>query len=334
MSTASPLVEAQQKFINAVPFRILAGENCEISQALGRTLARDVIAPEDAPAYNRAIVEGFVVHSADTQGASEDTPKKFTIVGRVRPGDETCPAFGPGEAVEVETGSLVPDGPVAIVRMWEARRDGDGFTTSRPFPPRFFIEDRACDIARGSVVAAAGTVLTPTHIGTLASLGIAHVPVARAPRVTLFSSGNEVIPHTASFTPGLIRDCNQPMLSAAIQAAGGMTRFGGIMRDDFDAFVTAVRQALTDSDIIVISGGTAIGGRDFISDLVRAVGELIVDGVPMKSGRPLIMGIASGRPIVCVAGHPPEALRGFRLFGAPAIERLLGQDTPLPSDAS
>ena len=95
---------------------------------------------------------------------------------------------------------------------------------------------------------------------------------------------------------------------------------------------TAVRQALGDSDMIVISGGTAVDGRDFISDLLRAVGELVVDGVPMRSGRPLIMGVADGKPLVCVAGHPPEALRGFRLFGAAAIDRLTGRDAGLPPD--
>ena len=109
--------------------------------------------------------------------------------------------------------------------------------------------------------------------------------------------------------------------------------FGGIMSDDFDGFVAAATQALKDADMLVISGGTAVGGRDFISDLVRALGELLVDGVPMRSGRPLIMGVAQGKPIVCVAGHPPEALRGFKLFGVAAINKLLGRTADLPLDA-
>ena len=101
------------------------------------------------------------------------------------------------------------------------------------------------------------------------------------------------------------------------------------MGDDFDAFVAVIEEVLDDSDMIVISGGTAVGGRDFVSDLIKAVGELIIDGVPMRSGRPLIMGIAKGKPIIAVAGHPPEALRGFRLFGEPALKKLLGQKVVL-----
>lgn len=332
MSEASPLVEAQEKFIAAVPLGSVAGETVGLENALARSAAQDITAQEDSPAYNRAIVEGFIVHTEDTKGASEESPISFKIVGTVEPGDSECPSFNKGEAIEVVTGAIVADGPVSIVRMWEAKRDGDSFTISRPFPPRFFVEDKGCDFAKDSTIIASGTALEPQHIGTLASLGIETIEASRAPQVTLFASGDEVVPYNGEFRPGLIRDCNSPMLAAAVQAAGGQAKQGGIIGDDFDTFVGAVKNALNDSDMIVISGGTAVGGRDFISDLIREVGELLVDGVPMKSGRPLIMGIANGKPIVGVAGHPPEALRGFRLFGAPALAKLLGREEELPAD--
>lgn len=332
MSEPSPLQAAQEKFINAIKLGATGTEMVALEQALGRTLAKPLLAQEDSPAYHRAIVEGFIVHAAATQGASEENPVSFRIIGNVRPGDSLCPSLTPGEAIEVTTGAIVADGPVAIVRMWEAKRDGDSFTITRPFPPRFFIEDQGCDIKKGTEIIAAGTVLQPHQIGILASLGIGEVEVSRQPQVTLIASGDEVIPYTAPFRPGLIRDCNTPMLSAAVTAAGAIPQSAGILGDDFDAFVSVVKQTLATADMVVISGGTAVGGRDFISDVIREVGELIVDGVPMKSGRPLIMGIANGKPIVCVAGHPPEALRGFRLFGAPAIVKLLGWSVELPAD--
>ena len=332
MSETSPLIEAQEKFITAVPQGNCSSESINLDQALGRTLSQDFNAAEDSPPYHRAIVEGFIVNTAETQDASEEQSVSFKIVGSVAPGDETCPAFGAGEAIEVTTGAIVPDGAVSIVRMWEAKREGNSFSITRPFPPRFFIEDQGCDIQQGDTIIAAGTTIEAQHIGTLASLGSNEIIVAKQPQVTVFASGNEVITYTDTLRPGLIRDCNTPMLSAAITAAGGLARSGGIMDDDFEKFVAAVKQALNDSEMIVISGGTAIGGRNFISDLISDVGELLVNGVPMKSGRPLIMGIANGKPIVCVAGHPPEALRGFRLFGAPAIRKLLGQNPDLPAN--
>ncbi len=332
MSEASPLVAAQQTFAAAVPFRTVGEETCALADAVGRALYRDVVAPTDLPPYHRAIVEGFVVHTADTAAASEQVPVSFTIAGVVKPGDETCPPLKKGQALEVVTGVVVPDGPYSIVRMWEAKREGDRFTISRPFPPRFFIEDQGCDLKKGSMVVPAGAVIGAAELGTIAALGITRLPVARRPRVTVFACGDEVIPYDQPLRPGLIRDSNSLMLSAAISAAGGAAHSAGIQRDDFDAFVTTARAALKNSDMLVISGGTAAGGGDFISNVVRAVGELLVDGVPMRSGRPLIMGVAQGKPIICVAGHPPEALRGFRLFGVAALDRLLGRNLPLPED--
>ena len=332
MSETPPLQDAQRSFIDALPIATQVAETVPLTAALGRTLHGDVIAPEDMPPYHRAIVEGYLVRTEDTQGAAEGAPIRFRVVGTVNPGDEQCPDIGHHEALRVVTGSLVNDGPLSIVRQWEALEGDDGFDIERPFPPRFFIEDRGCDQAKGAVVVASGARLGPDEIGMIAAHGITEVAVGQAPVVTLFSSGDEVIPYDQPLRPGQIRDSNSLMLAAAVQQAGGAPRIAGIMSDDFETFAATAREAIKASDMLLISGGTAVGGRDFIADLIRAIGTLVVDGVPMRSGRPLIMGHAQGKPIVCVAGHPPEALRGFRLFGAPALQRLLGADAELPQD--
>ena len=332
MSDKSPLIEAQELFIQAVPEGSLSTEICKTTAALHRISAGTIQAPIDSPPYSRAIVEGFLVNTAETVHASEEKPAIFKITGVVLPGDSHCPIPGSGEAIEVSTGSLIPAGEFSIVRMWEANREADTLQAQRPFAPGFFIEQQGCDIAAGSTIIDAGHKISPEDIGTLASLGIEQIEVRKQIEVTLFASGDEVIELGNEFRPGAIFDCNSPMLSAAIAEQGGIASSGGIMRDDFDQFLLALKSALNESDMIVISGGTAIGGRDFISDLIRQVGELIIDGVPMKSGRPLIMGIANNKPIVCVAGHPPEALRGFRLFGVPAMHRMAGRSQALPED--
>jgi len=326
-------VEVQQKFVDSVPSKMTGSESCPLTDALNRTLSQDITAPEDMPPYHRAIVEGFLVNTSDTENASESSPVSFTITGEIKPGDSSCPAIKSAQALRVSTGSIVSDGPLSVVRMWEAQIDGETFTTSRPFPPRFFIEDQGCDYKKDTTIATTGTVITPKEIGTIASFGINTIEVAKAPVVSIFSSGDEVIPYTETPKPGAIRDSNSIMLSAAVSNAGATPTFAGIMSDDFDQFVAAAKKALETSDMLLISGGTAIGGRDFISDLIQEIGELIVDGVPMRSGRPLIMGIADNKPIICVAGHPPEALRGFKLFGVAAINKMLGIDAELPQDA-
>lgn len=326
------LVEAQQKFVQAVPMRHMSAETCDISLALGRTLYRNVLAPMDAPPYHRAIVEGYLVHTQSTTGATEATPAAFKIVGGILPGDTKIPSFGPTEALSIVTGSLIPAGAYSAIRPWDAQRQGDLVSVTRPFPPRFFIEDQGCDIKKGALLLEAGTLLQPQQLGLLASLGIAQVDVAHAPKLTLFSSGNEVIPHTDPFRVGCIYDSNSVMLAAAARQAGAVVEFAGIMNDNFENFVVQLTRVLPTTDIVLISGGTAVGGRDFITDLIKAVGEVLINGIPMKSGRPLIMGMAGKKPIVCVAGHPPEALRGFTLFGVAAINRLLGRNAELPQD--
>ena len=334
MNPTSPLRDAQNLFAASIPFRSLAAETCLIDQALDRTLFADVVAPIDSPPYSRAIVEGFLVRTAETQSASESAPVTFTVRGQCNPADSQCPPVPEGGAIRIVTGSIVPDGAYSAIRMWDGKIAGETITITRPFPPRFFLEDQGCDLKKGTTILAAGSTVTPANIGTLASLGIEKIQVVRKPRATIFASGDEVIPYTASAQarPGAIFDCNTVMLSAAVQEAGGIALAGGIMRDDFDTFQAALRRALTESDMVIISGGTAIGGRDFVSDLLRATGQLLVDGVQMRSGRPLIMGIADGKPIVCVAGHPPEALRGFLTFGVLAVNRLLGRPLPPPDD--
>lgn len=332
MAEESPLRTAQQRFLDAVPLRAARAESVSLSTANHFTLHEAVIAPTDMPPYPRAIVEGFLVNTADTVGASDTAPKTFKITGSVQPGDRNCPKLGPSEAVEVATGSIVHAGDYSIVRMWEAQRSGGSFTVTRPFSPGFFIEAQGCDVRQGAEVLRAGVLLGPWELGLLAGMGINAVRVAQPPAVAIFACGNEVIPHTDTLHPGAIRDSNSVMLAAAVADAGGVPHFRGIMRDNFDAFLEALHRALADHDMVLISGGTAAAGRDFVSDLIRATGDLIVDGVPMKSGRPLIMGVSAGKPIVAVAGHPPEALRGFRLFGAPAIHRFLGRIAPVPEE--
>lgn len=334
MSDISPLVTAQQKFIAAVKANTVSSSACPLAQAYGHVLAQDINAATDMPPYHRAIVEGFVVNTADTRAADDDAPVSFTINGEVKPGDTRCPSIAAGQAIRVSTGSILPDGDISVVRMWEAKMtdDSKGFDISRPFPPRFFIEDRGCDLQEGAVAVAKGTRLVALDIGTIASLGIDSVTASHHPVVTIFSSGDEVIPFTDAMGPGAIRDSNSIMLASAVSAAGASAKIAGIMKDNFDDFVSAVKHALNDSDMILISGGTAIGDRDFISELVSAVGDLIIDGVQMKSGKPLIMGMAGDKPLICVAGHPPEALRGFKLFGIPALNKMVGNNDPLPED--
>src|SRR3989304_11978 len=187
-------------------------------------------------------------------------------------------------------------------------------------------EPQGCEQKKGEVIVGLGTRLSPKEIMLLASQGVSSVTVSRKPIVAIFSTGNEILRHSEPLKPGYVWDANSYTLAALVEDCGGMPLVVDIMKDDLTTFQKALRGGLTRVDMAVISGGTAAGGREFIAELINSIDDpgVVVNGVSMKSGKPLIMGVLSDKPIVCVAGYPPEAIRGFELFWKPTINRLLG----------
>ncbi|MCG3110618.1 MAG: molybdopterin molybdotransferase MoeA [Candidatus Manganitrophus sp. SB1] len=328
-----PVQTALESFLAVVPQGVSGAEKVPLSSARGRILAADVTAGVDDPPYSRSIMEGYVLVASEAAAASAERPVTFNVVGEIPVGAGEAKGLGPGKAMRVTTGSYIPAGDFAVVKQWDVTQEGDRIRLTRPLAQNENIETQGCDRKKGSLLFAKGRRITPADIFLLAGQGILEVSVAKRPRVAIFSSGNEVIPPTEPFRAGAIWDCNSFGLSALVEEAGGTPLFKGIIKDDFDLFVKRLKEALAEAEMVVISGGTAIGGRDFTVDLVNAAGApgAVVKGVPMRSGKPLVLGAAGSKPIVCVAGHPPEAARGFNLFGRPALGRLLGETVEAPA---
>lgn len=321
-----PVATALDRFLAAFPAGPVGVESVELGKACSRVLAADVTAAIDSPPFSRALVEGFLVNVADTGNAGDDTPVSLTVSGAIGPGKTFENQIPSGTCMEVSTGSFIPEGAFAVARSMDVTRSGKGITIKRGYNQGDNIEAVGCEIKKGKGILRAGTRLSPKEIMILAGQGILSAKVARAPKAAIFCSGNEVIPPSEPLRPGYVWDANSYTLSAQIEEYGGLPLFCGIMKDDFSAFKEALKDGLSKADMVVISGGTAIGGREFIADLIHSFGGpgVVVNGVPMRSGKPLIMGVIENKPVVCVAGYPPESLRGFELFGKPVIKRLLG----------
>lgn len=328
-----PVQTALESFLAVVPQGVSGAEKVPLSSARGRILAADVTAGVDDPPYSRSIMEGYVLVASEAAAASAERPVTLNVVGEIPVGAGEAKGLGPGKAMRVTTGSYIPTGDFAVVKQWDVTQEGDRIRLTRPLAQNENIETQGCDRKKGGLLFAKGRRITPADIFLLAGQGILEVSVAKRPRVAIFSSGNEVIPPTEPFRAGAIWDCNSFGLSALVEEAGGTPLFKGIIKDDFDLFAKRLKEALAEAEMVVISGGTAIGGRDFTVDLVNAAGApgAVVKGVPMRSGKPLVLGAAGSKPIVCVAGHPPEAARGFNLFGRPALGRLLGETVEAPA---
>ena len=334
MSTpmGDPVPSALQQFLSAFPTGPLGFEEVSLEVLPGRVLSDEVRAVMDSPPYTRSIIEGYLINAPDTENASDQNPVILKIAGKILPGQSSIKAVKPETAIEVTTGSYVPPMVgLTVVRQMDVQHQGDQVTIRKPVPEATNMEIQGCDLKKGTALFKQGHPITPEDITLLASQGILSVKVARMPKVAIFSSGDEVIPPTQPMKPGYIWDCNSYGLSALVKAHGGIPLFKGVMKDDFDQFKEHLNKALQETDMIIISGGTAVGGRDFVADLIKALGSpgVVVNGVPMRGGKPLIMGVVNQKPIVCVAGHPPEAIRGFQLFAKPSLSRLLGhQPTP------
>ncbi len=327
MPEDDPVQSNLKQFLKTIPKGPKSLETIPLLSALGRVIADEPTAVMDDPPYSRSIMEGYALCPSDVVSASETAPVTLDVVGEIRVGQDHAEGLGTGKVLRVTTGSFIPAGEYTVVKAWDVETKGEQIIVTKPVSNHQNIEIQGEIRKKGTMLLKKGKRIGSDDIFLLASQGITEVFVASQPKVALFSSGDEVIPATAPFKTGAIWDCNQYGLSSLITLSGGIPVFKGIIKDDAELFQEKLNAALQEADMVVISGGTAAGNRDFMAEVLNAVGPpgVVVNGIPMRSGKPIILGLSGKKPIVCVAGHPPEAARGFSLFGQPTLGHLMGE---------
>lgn len=294
-----------------------------LRDALGRVLAENIIAEIDVPHFDRAAMDGYAVRYEDCIGASESSPVRLRIVGSVSAGSIPAASAGPGEAVEVSTGSALPEGADAVV-MVEYADAVDGYVTiRRPVHPYENVQKRGTDVSLGERVLSAGTPLGPREIGMLAALGLSRVNI-RSLNVGVASTGNEILSPDEGLMPCRIYDVNTYTISSALSQLGVETLVYGVVPDSYDALAEAVANAVIDCDMMVLSGSTSAGRGDMLYRVVSDLGELVFHGINLKPGKPTLFGRVAGKPVVGLPGYPTSALTVFWQLVAPMIRRSLG----------
>ncbi len=314
-----------QKFIKPLPSEIVP-----LEESGGRICAERVIAPEDLPGFDRSTVDGYAVQSGDTFGASDSAPALLTLAGEVRMG-ERAPSMDRGTCLYVPTGGMLPEGADAVVMVEYTETLGDLIQVLRPVSPGENVIAKGEDFRKGDPVLEPGRILRAQELGALSALGIKKVVVHARPRVTILSTGNELVLHETEQVPvGKVRDCNAPMLLQLCHKRGAFPRYGGILADDPTEFRSAVRDALADSDFVLLSGGSSVGTRDFTAEILEELseGNLLVEGVSIQPGKPLLFAVCQGKPVLGLPGHPVSALSSFLLFGSRILDRLQGRIGP------
>jgi len=326
------------------PRRRTQAQTVALAEALRRVPARPVAAPHALPGFARSTVDGYAVRAADTYGVSEGLPGYLTVTGAVAMGAEPAMTVIPGAAVAMPTGGVIPPGADAVVMIeYTAEVMPGTIEVVRPVAPGDGIVRADEDAREGQEIIAGGRVLRPQDLGMLAAAGVASVSVHARPVVTIFSTGDEVVPPgTATLRPGQVRDATASALAALVADAGGVPVFGGIVPDDPGALEKALRAALASSDVLVVSAGSSVGARDETANAVARLGPpgIWCHGLAIKPGKPTLLAECGsgpdgtpGVPVIGLPGNPRSALVVFRLIGMPLI-RLVGGCVTAPAQPS
>jgi molybdopterin molybdotransferase len=280
------------------------------------------------PEFRRSTVDGYAVKAATTPGV-------LRVIGEVRMGELAAISLKPGEAALVHTGGKLPAGADAVV-MIEQTSPLDAATTkiqtSAKLAPGENVIQEGEDVRAGEVVVRAGARLREQELGGLLALGFAHVDVVRRPRVALIASGDELVPAEAATRPGQVRNVNAPMLAALVARNGGQAIDFGILPDRREAFEQAAQRAMREADAVAFMAGSSVGERDFVPDVVNAMGRpgILTHGILFRPGKPTLFAVADGKPVFGLPGNPISALVTGMLFLAPTLWRIQGATNPPP----
>ena len=320
------------------PGRRTGTESVPLREALRRVPGEPVAAPHPLPGFARSTVDGYAVRAADTYGVSEGLPGYFAVAGTVVMGTEPDTAVTPGTAVIMPTGGALPPGADAVVMIeYTAETMPGTIEVVRPVAPGEGVVRADEDAKPGEVIIDGGRPLRPQDLGMLAAAGVTSVTVRKKPVVTIFSTGDEVVPaDTPQLKPGQVRDATAAALAALVADAGGEPVLGGIVPDDPGALEKALRGALPASDVLVISAGSSVGVRDETANAVARLGEpgIWCHGLAIKPGKPTVLAECAGVPVIGLPGNPRSALVVFRLIGMPVVRLVGGCESPPPQPST
>ena len=323
--------KALELLLRHAPFKIPEEFALPLEESYGYILSGDIVSPEDLPSFSRTTVDGFAVNAADTFGATEGMPAYLNIKGEIKMGDRPRFVLNKGEAAKISTGGMLPQGADAALMFEHTQQvDEKMIEALRPVSPGEHVIQAGEDAKTGETILRKGRRLRPQDIGALAGLGIATVRVYKKPKVSIISTGDEIVPVDRPVNPGQVRDINSYTLSGLISGAGGVPERTGIFKDEYEIIRNVVEDSLKDSQMVLISGGSSVGAKDMTAKIIDDLGEpgVLFHGVSLKPGKPTIGGVVNGIPIFGLPGHPAAVSVCFGLFIMPVLEILSGLAEP------
>jgi molybdopterin molybdotransferase len=316
---ASPLISiahARQRVLDAVT--PLDAERIAVTEALDRVLAEDVVATTDVPPFPSSAMDGYAIEPGPAD-------RELRLVGESRAGAPADRELEPGEAIRISTGAAVPAGATAVIRQEDTEQRGDTVVIGAPVEPGDNVRPAGEVMTRGTAVLSRGTTVRAAELGAAVTAGVGAVLVGRRPRVTVFSTGDELRDAGEPLRPGEIHNSNAPMLAALAAHAGALTAPPGRLPDDRAATEAGLGGALESSDVAIVSGGVSVGPHDHVKPALAALGvQEIFWRVALQPGKPTWFGSRDGKLVFGLPGNPVSAAVTFALFAAPALAALQG----------
>jgi putative molybdopterin biosynthesis protein len=322
-------------------------ETVPLAEARGRVLAERVDAGLDVPGFDRASVDGYALRAEDTFGADEADPARLELSGVVHAGEQPDVTVEPGTCAEISTGAVVPPGADAVVMVERtdrvsrnetdsgngasvSDRDGEDVLVRTSLAPGDRIMFAGADVAAGERALGPGTELTAREVGLLSALGVSEVPVRRRPTVGIISTGDELVRpgDTLDSDAGQIYDVNSYTVATGVEEAGGVAELYPHAGDDYEEMERILTEAAAECDLVLSSGSTSASAVDVIYRVIEDSGELLLHGVAVKPGKPMLVGTIADSAYVGLPGYPVSALTIFRTFVAPAIRGAAGLPEP------
>ena len=293
-------------------------EEVPLEGALGRVLAEDVVSPIDSPPFDRSAVDGYALRAEDTFSAREYSPVELRVVDEIVAGEESKAKVEPGTAVKLMTGSKMPEGANAVLMQEMAEREGNVIRVLRPVAPGQNVAFAGEDVKKGKVILRKGQVLRPQDLALLKSIGFKTVKVKRRLRVGIIITGSELIEEfdEEALKSGKILESNSIMLKGLVRQYFGEPVFYGVVPDDENAVRRAIERAKAENDLVLVTGGSAFGDRDF----AHRFANLLFHGTTIKPGRP----IGYGERVFIMSGYPVAVFAQFHLYVKHALARLVG----------
>ena len=307
----------------------LSAERVALSEASGRVLAAPIASAVDVPGFDRATMDGYAVVASSTEGAGAYSRLPLRVIGDSMPGRAFDGCLAHGQAVRVMTGAPIPRGADAVLpaEYVDVEPGGAGIAALDAVSPGKNVGRTGEDIVRGTRLLEPGRLLRPQDVGVISSIGVRDVDVVRRPRVRLVITGNELLPAGTPPHGVHIADANGPMLAALAARDGGVVDSQGLVRDDAEAITAAL---LTDTDVVIVSGGSSVGVEDLAPGLVAQHGELAVHGIAMRPSSPTGMGRIGNRLVFLLPGNPVSSLCAYDYFAGRAIRVLGGRAAEWP----